>query len=144
MRVKFGFVAVVASVCIAGVAAATHTATAQGSPHSTAAGPAFGFVPSHNVNSQKPHARLSLLSWHGGPVMHSTTVAPVFWGAKWNTLSFPADKVSGLDYLYSNIGGTPYAHTNFEFTDGATSFVKSWHSLLAVIASKSAALAAAT
>jgi hypothetical protein len=108
--------AVVGSVCLATVAAAG-TATAGGPP-SIAAGPAFGFVPSRNVNHQKPRGHVSLLAWHFGPVMHGTMVVPVFWGSKWNT-QFAGDKISGLDTLYSGVAGTPYAHTNSEYSDGA-------------------------
>jgi hypothetical protein len=80
------------------------TATAGGPP-SIAAGPAFGFVPSHNVNHQKPRGHLSLLAWHSGPVMHSTTAVPVFWGSSWSNSFFTNDKVTGLDYLYSHVVG---------------------------------------
>ena len=116
MSSKWIAAAVVATVCLASVAAAS-TATAGGPP-SVAAGPAFGFVPSRNVNHQKPRGHLMLLQWYGGPVMHSTTAVPVFWGSRWNT-SFAGDKISGLDLVYSRVGGTPYAHTNSEYNDGS-------------------------
>src|SRR2546426_4813287 len=109
--------AVVASVCLASVAAAS-TATA-GRPPSFAAGPAFGFVPSRNVNHQKSRGHLLPLAWHGGPVMHATTAVPVFWGSSWNSSTFVSDKISGLDKVYSGVGGTSYAHTNSEYTDGS-------------------------
>jgi hypothetical protein len=105
--------AVFATVCLA------CTATAAGRPPSLAAGPASGFVPSHNVNHQKPRGHLSLLTWHFGPVMHSTTVVPVYWGSRWTSSSFTSDKVTGLNTLYSGIGGTAYARTNGEYTDNA-------------------------
>lgn len=95
-------------------------ASAAGGPPSIAAGPAFGFVPSHNANHGGGRGgHVSLLQWHNGPVMHSTTVVPIFWGSGWSNSSFTGDKVSGLDYLYSNIHGTSYAHTNSEYTDGS-------------------------
>src|SRR5204862_7241249 len=82
-------------------------------------GPAFGFIPSHNANHQSARGgHVLLLSWHNGPVMHSTSVAPIFWGSRWNT-SFTGDKISGLDNLYSHVGGTAYAHTNSEYSDGS-------------------------
>lgn len=105
--------AVFATVCLAS------TATAAGRPARLAAGPASGFVPSHNVNHQKPRGHLSLLTWHAGPVMHSSTVIPVYWGSRWTNTSFTGDKVTGLDYLYSHVGGSGYARTNGEYTDGA-------------------------
>src|SRR6058998_526584 len=103
MSFKWILAAVVASVCLASVAAAT-TASAGGPP-SIAAGPAFGFIPSQNANHQGPPGggggHVQLLSWHGGPVMHATTVVPVYWGSNWSNSSFVGDKVSGLDTLYS-------------------------------------------
>jgi hypothetical protein len=117
MSSKWIAAAVVATVCLTSVVAAT-TASAGGPP-SIAAGPAFGFVPSRNVNHQKPRGRLSLLAWHSGPVMHSTTVAPVFWGSNWSNSSFTGDKISGLDNVYSSIHGTAYAHTNSEYYDSS-------------------------
>jgi hypothetical protein len=53
--------------------------------------------------------------------MHSTAVLPVYWGSSWSNSSFVGDKVSGLNTLYSGVGGTPYARTNGEYTDGAGS-----------------------
>jgi hypothetical protein len=110
--------AVVATVCLASIVAGARTSTAAGGPSSRAAGPAFGFVLSRNANHQKPRGHLLLLSWHSGPVMHSTSVVPVFWGSSWTSSSFTGDKISGLDYVYSHVGGTPYAHTNSEYYDG--------------------------
>jgi hypothetical protein len=115
MSSKRVLAAVLATVCLA------CTATAAGRPPSLAAGPASGFIPSHNVNHQKPRGHVSLLTWHFGPVRHaSTLVVPVYWGSRWNT-SFAGDKVSGLNTLYSGIGGTAYARTNGEYTDGSGS-----------------------
>ena len=122
MNSKSVLAAVVATVCLASVVAAAGTATAAGGPPSVAAGPAFGFVPSRNVNHashSNRRGRVSLLTWHFGPVMHSTTVAPIYWGSKWGDSSFVDDKVSGLDTFYSKVHGTAYAHTNSEYTDGA-------------------------
>lgn len=109
-------------LCLVSVVAAASEASAAGGPPSIAAGPAFGFVPARNANHGGGRGgHVSLLQWHNGPVMHSTTVVPVFWGSSWSSSSFTSDKVTGLDYLYSNIHGTPYAHTNSEYTDGAGS-----------------------
>jgi hypothetical protein len=120
MSSKWIAAAVVATVCLVSVVGATSRATAAGGPPSIAAGPAFGFVPSHNANQAgKGQKRSQLLSWHGGPVMHSTTVASVFWGASWSNSTFTGDKISGLDYFYLHVGGTGYAHTNSEYYDGS-------------------------
>jgi hypothetical protein len=117
---KRSLFAAVSAVALFALAAVVATAVAAGSPPSIAAGPAFGFVPSQNAN----HAggghggHVSLLLWNGGPVMHSTTVIPVFWGSKWSDSAFTGDKVTGLDTFYSRVGGTSYLHTNAEYTDG--------------------------
>jgi hypothetical protein len=119
MSSKLVVAAVVAAVCLVSVAGAAGIATAAGGPPSIAAGPAFGFIPSRNVNHQAPKRRLQLLAWHNGPVMHSTSVVPVFWGSSWNNSSFVGDKITGLDYVYSHVGGSGYAHTNSEYYDGS-------------------------
>jgi hypothetical protein len=52
--------------------------------------------------------------------MHSATVVvPVYWGTSWSNPSFPGDKVTGLNTFYSGVGGSAYARTNGEYTDGA-------------------------
>ena len=119
MSFKWMIAAVAAAICLASVVGAAGRATAAGGPPSIAAGPAFGFVPSRNVNHQAARTgggHFFQLSWHNGPVMHSTTVAPIYWGSRWNT-SFAGDKISGLDYFYSHVGGTGYARTNSEYYD---------------------------
>ncbi len=106
-------------VCLAAVVAAASTATAAEGPPSIAAGPAFGFIPSRNAGHGGGHGgRVVNLTWHNGPVMHATTVNPIFWGTAWGT-AFKGDKQSGLDALYSGMGGTPYAHTNGEYSDAS-------------------------
>jgi hypothetical protein len=60
-----------------------------------------------------------LLNWHSGPVQHSTTVVPIYWCTKWGNSNFVGDKVTGLDYLYSHVGGSSYLHTNSEYYDGS-------------------------
>jgi hypothetical protein len=108
----------VAIVCVGSVVGATSAATVGGRPN-LAAGPASGFVPALGASTRAPARRVSLLLWHNGPVMHSTTVVPVFWGSNWNNSTFRGDKVTGLDYWYSHVGGTPYLHTNSEYYDGS-------------------------
>jgi len=51
--------------------------------------------------------------------MHSTTVIPLFWGSNWSSTGFVGDKITGMDYFYSHVGGSGYAHTNYEYTDGS-------------------------
>ncbi|HSB39695.1 MAG TPA: hypothetical protein VLD13_11450 [Gaiellaceae bacterium] len=117
MKFKWLAAAMLAAVSLtAGVVAAT----AAGSAPSMAAGPASGFIPSRNAHHQaRAGGKVFQLVWHNGPVMHSTTVVPIYWGTSWGNSSFVSDKVSGLDTLYSRVGGTGYARTNGEYTDGA-------------------------
>jgi hypothetical protein len=106
--------------CLAAVVAAASTATAADGPPSIAAGPAFGFIPSRNANHGGGHGgHVVNLTWHNGPVMHGTTVIPVFWGTAWSSSTFTGDKQTGLNSLYDGIGGSSYAHTNSEYTDAA-------------------------
>ena len=115
MKSSFSAVTTVVAVLMLAVVAG---AGAAGGPPSIAAGPAFGFVPSQNANhGGGGGGHFFNLSWHNGPVMHSTTVIPVYWGTSWNNSGFVGDKVSGLDTFYKGVGGTPYLHTNSEYTD---------------------------
>ena len=117
---KRSVVTVVAAVlCCAAIVATSATAAGTGGKPELASGPASGFVPA-NAHAAKPGGggHLFLLNWYGGPVMHSTTVVPVYWGTKWNNGTFVGDKVSGLDTFYKGVGGTDYLHTNSEYYDG--------------------------
>ena len=109
-----------AALAVLALAVVAAAGAAGGPPASVLAGPAGGFVPSHNASHGGGHGgHVTLLQWHGGSVMHATTVIPVFWGSSWANGSFVGDKVSGLDRLYGGIGGTAYLHTNSEYTDAA-------------------------
>src|SRR5262249_42021003 len=58
-----------------------------------------------------------LMTNHGGNIM--TNVQPVqaiFWGTKWNSATFTADKMTGLDTFYGGIGNSTYAHTCSEYS----------------------------
>ena len=118
MKVKSAAATVVAALCVAGIAAAGSSARVGNAPAALDAKPAHGFIPSRHANAAA-RARISQLIWHNGPVMHATTVVPVYWGSQWGNSSFVGDKVTGLNTLYSGIGGTPYARTNGEYTDGS-------------------------
>lgn len=120
MSLRWTAAVMVVTACLVAVVGAASSATAAGGPPSVAAGPAFGFVPSRNANQAKAHGgHLQLLTWHTGPVMHSTRVIPVYWGSSWSNSTFKGDKVTGLDTFYSGVGGTGYAHTNSEYTDAS-------------------------
>ncbi|HSC50910.1 MAG TPA: hypothetical protein VLD16_11660 [Gaiellaceae bacterium] len=118
MKVKSAAAMVVAALCVAGVVAAASSARVAQGPAALEAKPAHGFVPSRAANHAKAR-HISQLLRSGGPVMHATTVVPVYWGSRWGTSSFVGDKVSGLDTLYKGVGGTPYAGTNGEYYDSS-------------------------
>jgi len=107
------------SACGAIVVAGASASGNHGRPE-LASGPASGFVPA-NAHAANPSrgGHVSNLIWGGGPVQHSTTVIPIFWGTSWGNPTFVGDKVTGLDNLYSHVGGTSYLHTNSEYTDGS-------------------------
>jgi len=118
VKVKSAAATVVAALCVAGIAAAGSSARVGNAPAALDAKPAHGFIPSRHANAAA-RARVSQLIWHNGPVMHATTVVPVYWGSQWGNSSFVGDKVTGLNTLYSGIGGTPYARTNGEYSDSS-------------------------
>lgn len=120
MKVKSVAATVVAALCVAGVVAAGSSARVVHGATALEAKPAHGFVPSRAANHAKVR-RTSQLLWSGGPVMHATTVVPVYWGSRWSNSSFVGDKMSGLDRFYSGVGGTAYARTNGEYTDSSGS-----------------------
>jgi hypothetical protein len=120
VKVKSAAATVVAALCVAGIAAAASSARVGNPPAALDAKPAHGFVPSRNA-SRAARNRVLQLVWHNGPVMHATTVVPVYWGSRWSSSTFVGDKVSGLNTLYLGIGGTPYARTNGEYTDSSGS-----------------------
>ena len=115
------FALLAASLCCIAVAASTASASGSGGKPELASGPASGFVPARDAHAAGPAGggKVFPLKWGGGPVMHSTTVVPVYWGTKWSNSSFKGDKVTGLDTFYNGVGGTAYAHTNSEYTDGS-------------------------
>ena len=57
------------------------------------------------------------MSYHGGPILPSTTVEAIWWGSSWP--SYTGDEISGMDSWYKAVGGTSYAATVDEYTDTA-------------------------
>src|SRR5207248_10885542 len=69
-----------------------------------------------------------LLTPHGGDIMPSVQVQPIFWGTNWSSNSF-VDKIAGIDTFYEGIGfntvtntPSPYADTCSEY-GGPSGFV---------------------
>lgn len=63
------------------------------------------------------------MSYHGGPILPSTTVEAIWWGSSWPT--YTGDEISGMDSWYKAVGGTSYAATVDEYTDTAGQSVTS-------------------
>ncbi len=57
------------------------------------------------------------LIWHGGNIMSSVRVTPIFWGTSWGTANFTKDKMTGLQTFYMGIGTSAYARTSDEYGD---------------------------
>jgi hypothetical protein len=90
--------------------------------------------PNRNPNKKEPpilgphwergaassHARAAAspdMSYHGGPILPSTTVKAIWWGSSWPT--YKGDEITGMDKFYSGVSGTSYAASSDEFTDSA-------------------------
>src|SRR5712671_2834071 len=58
------------------------------------------------------------MSWHGGSVMGSAVVQPIFWGLNWRNATFLGDKRDGLAAFYNGMGGSSYAKTTNEYNVG--------------------------
>ena len=115
---------VVSAAALAVLVLIVGSASAAGPPPSISAGPAFGYVPSRDAHL-KPHSRVTLLQYHGGPVQNSTAnhdVYPIFWGPAWST-SFSSTETGIANTFYGGLGGTTYASTNTEYTDGSGNHV---------------------
>jgi|SRR5215813_2745776 len=53
------------------------------------------------------------MTWHGGSIMNSSAVTPIFWGTSWNSGDA---KVSAMDSFYLGFNGSSYAQTSDEYT----------------------------
>jgi hypothetical protein len=57
------------------------------------------------------------MTYHGGPILPTTTVQAIFWGSSWPT--YTGDEISGMNKWYSGVSGTSYAATVDEYTDSS-------------------------
>src|SRR4051794_33221012 len=51
---------------------------------------------------------------HGGPIMPSSIVQPIFWGTSWST--YTGDKKTGIESFYTGFSGSNYAKTSDEYS----------------------------
>jgi hypothetical protein len=98
------------------VAAGVFLLTAATAPanRSIIAGEMSGIVPAKGVG--KARTNNALLQYHGGAIMTSAAVTPIFWGPSWSNASFTGDKMTAMDSFYSGVGSTSYMNTNTEYT----------------------------
>jgi len=58
-----------------------------------------------------------LMTSHGGAIMTSSVVTPIFWGPSWSNTTFAADKIDGINRLYAGLASaTAYVASNTEYT----------------------------
>jgi hypothetical protein len=60
-----------------------------------------------------------LLTWHGGPVLHTNSTEAIFWGSEWSSASFAGDKITGLDTFFGGLNNSSFAGTSSEYDDGS-------------------------
>ena len=81
-----------------------------GSPH--------GFVPAKEAKASRPRGGSPNMTWHGGPIMTSSAVFPIYWGTSW--ANYSGDKISGLDTFYKGYSGSNYAKASDEYNAGGS------------------------
>lgn len=59
------------------------------------------------------------MTYHGGPILPTTTVKAIWWGSSWP--SYTGDEIKGIDSWYTGVGGTSYAATVDEYTGAGKS-----------------------
>jgi hypothetical protein len=69
----------------------------------------------HHSDASTSSSSSDDMTWHGGAVLSSTVVVPIFWGTKWGKSSFAGDKITGLMDFYQGVGGSSYAMTADEY-----------------------------
>jgi len=62
------------------------------------------------------------LTYHGGPILATTRILPIFWGTSWSNPAFAQDKISGLDNWHTYYPGSDYeSETLSQYCSGTTS-----------------------
>jgi hypothetical protein len=54
------------------------------------------------------------MTYHGGVIMPTAQIHPIFWGTSWP--SYSGDKMTGVDSFFSGFNGSNYAKTSDEYT----------------------------
>src|SRR3954470_8730522 len=59
------------------------------------------------------------LSYHGGPVIHSARVVPIFWGPSWGTGGADSATATHVVQFFGQFGGSSHYATITQYSDGA-------------------------
>jgi hypothetical protein len=78
--------------------------------------PPRGIHWARGVKPAGPRGNSPLKTWHGGPIMSSSHILPIYWGPSWVNSSFVGDKITGLTSFYTGFSGLHYAKTSDEYT----------------------------
>jgi len=112
--------AVIVTVAATGVGLAAPAAQAAKHPEGMdihAGGP-HGQVVAHQAHdaSAARHGGSANMTSHGGGIMVTSDITPIFWGNSWANSSFTGDKKTGIESFYAGYGGSNYAKTSDEYT----------------------------
>lgn len=69
------------------------------------------------TQAEVPPASTADMTYHGGPILPSTTIKAIWWGSSWPT--YTGDEIKGMDKWYSGVNGTSYAASVDEYTDSS-------------------------
>jgi hypothetical protein len=68
----------------------------------------------HLQQAQNFSRRSANMVYHGGVIMTTAQIHPIFWGTSWP--SYSGDKMTGIDAFYSGFDGSNYSKTSDEYT----------------------------
>lgn len=77
---------------------------------------ARGFAISAEKAAGKPARRSPNMTYHGGKIMTTANITPIFWGKSWSNSTFVGDKMTGLETFYQGWNNSHFAGTNVEYT----------------------------
>ena len=90
----------------------------------------------HAARATRPSTGSPDMTNHGGVVMPTATMQPIFWGSSWS--GYQGDKITGIDSWYEGYSNSGYAKTSTEYS-GTNGFVTPRTSALPHLTDTSAA-----
>ena len=75
---------------------------------------ARGFSPNARVERDAHRGTSPDMTFHGGAIMPTAIITPIFWGTSWAT--YTGDKITGMDLWYTGFSNSNYAKTSDEYT----------------------------